>query len=59
MDWPFIENHLSLFVDCRLVYATVIVYLMAHHAGHVWGLDRLVERAPLVWRHPALQSRFA
>ena len=38
MEWPFIEDHLSLFVDYHLVYAIVIVYLMAHHAGHVWGL---------------------
>ena len=28
MDWPFIENHLSLFVDYHLVYAKVIVYLI-------------------------------
>jgi thiosulfate dehydrogenase (quinone) large subunit len=58
MDWPFIGNHLSLFVDYHLVYATVIVYLMAHRAGHVWGLDGLVERLPLVARHPTLREVF-
>src|SRR3984957_115979 len=28
MDWPFIGDHLSLFVDYHLVYAVVIVYLL-------------------------------
>jgi thiosulfate dehydrogenase [quinone] large subunit len=59
MEWPFIQDHLSLFVDYHLVYAVVIVYLMAHHAGHIWGLDGLVERLPLVTRHPALRPLFA
>ena len=59
MDWPFIGDHLSLFVDYHLVYAVVIVYLMAHHAGHVWGLDGLVERLPVVTRHPTLRPLFA
>ncbi|HEY5378405.1 MAG TPA: hypothetical protein VIJ78_02585 [Pseudolabrys sp.] len=59
MDWPFIGDHLSLFVDYHLVYAVVIVYLMAHHAGHVWGLDGLVDRLPLVARNPSLRPLFA
>jgi thiosulfate dehydrogenase [quinone] large subunit len=58
MDWPFIENHLSLFIDFHLVYATVIVYLMVHHAGRVWGLDGLLEQLPLVTRHPGLRPLF-
>ena len=59
MDWPFIQDHLSLFVDYHLVYVIVIVYLMAHHAGHVCGLDGLVERMPLVTHHPGLRPLFA
>jgi thiosulfate dehydrogenase (quinone) large subunit len=59
MQWPFIEDHTNLFVDYHLVYAAVIVYLMAHHAGHVWGLDGLVDRMPLVTRHPGLRPLFA
>src|SRR5579864_3516162 len=55
MDWPFIENHLNLFVDFHLVYATVIIYLIVHNAGHVWGLDGLLERLHVVERHPALR----
>jgi len=58
MDWPFIEDHLSLFVDYHLVYALVIVYLIAHRAGHVFGLDGLVEKFPAVARHPGLRKLF-
>jgi hypothetical protein len=32
---------------------------MAHHAGHVWGLDGLVDRLPLVARNPSLRPLFA
>ena len=59
MDWPFIEHHLYLFVDFHLVYAIVIVYLIAHHAGHVWGLDGAVERLPVVAHNQILKSLFA
>jgi thiosulfate dehydrogenase [quinone] large subunit len=55
MDWPYIETHLNLFVDYHLIYATVIVYLIVHRAGHVWGLDGLLERIPSVARHPILR----
>jgi thiosulfate dehydrogenase [quinone] large subunit len=58
MNWPFIQDHLSLFVDYHLVYATVIVYLIAHRAGQVWGLDGLVKRFPVVAHHPALRALF-
>jgi PQQ-like domain len=59
MEWPFIEDHLNLFVDFHLVYAIVIVYLIAHHAGRVWGLDGAVERLPLVAHNQFLKSLFA
>jgi len=58
MDWPYIENSLNLFVDFHLVYTVVIVYLIAHHAGHVWGLDGIVERLPLVARNQVLKLLF-
>jgi hypothetical protein len=32
---------------------------LAHHAGHVWGLDGLLERMPLVTHHPSLRPLFA
>jgi thiosulfate dehydrogenase (quinone) large subunit len=59
MEWPFIEDHLNLFVDFHLVYAIVIVYLIAHHAGRVWGLDGAVERLPVVAHNQFLKSLFA
>ena len=58
MDWSFIENHLSLFVDYHLVYAVILVYLVAHRAGHVFGLDGLMEQSPLVLRSPKLRPLF-
>ena len=60
MDWPFIGNHhLYLFVDYHLVYAMVFIYLIAHHAGRVWGLDGAAERLPVVARSQILKSLFA
>jgi len=56
MDWPFIGDHLSLFVDFHLVYATALVYLIAHRAGHVFGLDGLVEKLPVVAKSPFLKA---
>ena len=58
MDWPYIENHLNFCVDFHLVYAVVIVYLVAHHAGHVWGLDGMVERLSLVAHNQVLKPLF-
>jgi thiosulfate dehydrogenase (quinone) large subunit len=55
MKFPYIEEHVNFLVDYHLVYATVIVYLIVHRAGHVWGLDELVERMRLVDQYPALR----
>ena len=49
------ENHLNFIIDFHLVYATVIVYLIAHRAGHVWGLDGFLEDMHMVDRYPALR----
>ena len=59
MDWPFITDHHSLFLDYHATYAVVIAYLMLHHAGHVWGLDGFVDRLPFVERNPGLRPLFA
>ena len=55
LEWPYVENHLSLIVDFHLVYAAVLIYLIAHRAGHVWGLDGLVEQLHMVEHYPALR----
>jgi thiosulfate dehydrogenase (quinone) large subunit len=55
MKFPYIEENVNFLVDYHLVYATVIVYLIAHRAGHVWGLDGLVERMHMVDQIPVLR----
>lgn len=59
MDWPFIEDKNNLIVDFHIVYAGVLAYLIVKSAGHVWGLDGLVEKLPLVTRHPSLRPLVA
>ena len=56
MKFPYIKSSVNFLVDYHLVYATVIVWLIAHRAGHVWGLDGLVERMHMVDHYPALKS---
>ena len=59
MDWPFIENKNNFIVDYHIVYSTLLAYLFARHAGHVWGLDSWVEKLPFVQQHPALRPLVA
>lgn len=59
MEWPFIENTNNFIVDYHIVYATVLVYLIVKHAGHVWGLDAWVEKLPFVAQHPGLKPLVA
>jgi thiosulfate dehydrogenase [quinone] large subunit len=56
MDWPFIENKTNFIVDFHIVYAGVLVFLVVKRAGHVWGLDGLIERVPFLNQHPALRA---
>jgi thiosulfate dehydrogenase (quinone) large subunit len=55
MKFPYIEEKVNFLVDYHLVYATVIVYLIAHRAGHVWGLDGLIGRMRMVDEYPMLR----
>jgi thiosulfate dehydrogenase (quinone) large subunit len=55
MDFPFIENVNNYLVDYHIVYAGCLAYLIAKRAGHVWGLDGLVERMHMVEHYPALK----
>jgi thiosulfate dehydrogenase [quinone] large subunit len=59
MDWPFIENHLSLFFDYHAVYAVVIALLIRQRAGHVFGLDGLFAKWPAVETNGALRTAFS
>ena len=55
MDFPFIENANNYLVDYHIVYAGVLVYLIVKRAGHVFGLDGLLERMHVVEQYPALR----
>ena len=59
MDFPFIENKNNFILDFHLVYAGVLVYLIAKRAGHVWGLDAVAERLPVFRDHAALRPLVA
>jgi len=59
MDFPYIENANNFLLDYHLVYAGVLVYLIAKRAGHVFGLDALAERLTFVHDHPALRPLVA
>ena len=48
MDFPYIENVNNYLVDYHIVYAGVLVYLIAKSAGHVLGLDGLVSKLAAV-----------
>jgi thiosulfate dehydrogenase (quinone) large subunit len=59
MDWPYIENKNNFIIDYHIVYAGVLIYLIAMRAGHVWGLDGWAEKSSLVEDRPILRWCFA
>lgn len=59
MDWPYISDRNNFILDYHIVYAGVLVYLIIKRAGHIWGLDALVENLQAVKNRPALQRLFA
>jgi thiosulfate dehydrogenase (quinone) large subunit len=54
MDYPYIENTNNYLIDYHIVYAGVLVYLIAMRAGHVFGLDGLADKFAAVRETPAL-----
>jgi thiosulfate dehydrogenase (quinone) large subunit len=58
MEFPYVENKFNYIVDYHLVYATVLVFLIAHRAGHVWGLDGLAQRMNLFAGNSVLRPLF-
>jgi thiosulfate dehydrogenase [quinone] large subunit len=55
MDYPYIENANNYLVDYHIIYAGVLVYLIAKRAGHVFGLDAWAEELAAVRATPALR----
>jgi thiosulfate dehydrogenase (quinone) large subunit len=54
MDYPYIESVNNYLIDYHIVYAGVLVYLIAKRAGHVFGLDGLAEEFAAVRETPML-----
>lgn len=54
MDFPYIEAETNLLIDYHVIYIGVLGYLIHCHAGHVWGLDGVVDKMGFVVRHPRL-----
>ena len=59
MDFPFIENKNNFILDFHIVYAGILVYLIAKRAGHVWGLDAWAEKLRFFDQHPNLRPLVA
>ena len=55
MDFPYIENVNNYLIDYHIVYAGVVVYLIVKRAGHVFGLDGLLEKLHLAEEYPVLR----
>jgi len=55
MNFPYIEDANNYLIDYHIVYAGVLGYLILKNAGHVWGLDGLVERRHLTDHYPVLR----
>ena len=59
MDFPYISDTNNFIVDFHLVYAGVLVFLIAKHAGHVWGLDGWIAERNLLKDMPGLKPLVA
>ena len=56
MDFPFIADKNNFILDYHLVYAGVLLYLVAVRAGHVCGFDSVASRMPLFQNSPQLRQ---
>ena len=55
LDFPYVSSPLNYLLDEHIVYAGLIVYLIAVRAGHVFGLDGFAEKLPAIERSPFLR----
>jgi thiosulfate dehydrogenase [quinone] large subunit len=55
LDFPYVSSRLNFLLDDHIVYAVVIVYLIAVRAGHVFGLDGVAEKLPAIEHNPFLR----
>jgi thiosulfate dehydrogenase (quinone) large subunit len=52
MDYPYVEDANNYLIDYHIVFAGVLAYLMIKRAGHVFGLDGVVEKLTGEPRNP-------
>ncbi len=55
MDFPYVDSPNNFLIDYHIVYAGLTVYLYIKKAGHVFGLDWVAARLPLVQHNAALR----
>ncbi len=55
LDFPYVSSPLNFLLDEHIVYAVIIVELIAVRAGHVFGLDGYVEKLPVIEHNPFLR----
>ena len=60
MDFPYVgTGTTNLLIDEHIIYAGVLIFLIMKHAGHVWGLDGLIEKYGLLERFPVIKPLIA
>jgi thiosulfate dehydrogenase (quinone) large subunit len=59
MNFPYISDTNNLLIDEHIVYAGVLVFLIAKSAGHVWGLDGWIEKSRWLHDHPRFRPLVA
>ena len=55
LDFPYVSSPLNFLLDEHIVYVGVIAYLMVVRAGHVFGLDAVADRLPVIEHNPFLR----
>jgi thiosulfate dehydrogenase (quinone) large subunit len=55
MDYPYVENANNYLIDFHIIYAGVLVYLIARRAGHVFGLDGWADELVVAREVPTLR----
>lgn len=58
MNFPFVENSNNFIVDYHIVYCVVLVFLIHNRAGHILGLDALIEKGAWISAHPRYRAFF-
>ncbi len=59
MNFPYISDANNFLIDEHIVYAGVLLYLIYKSAGHVWGLDGLLEKTGWADKIPGLKPLVA